>query len=193
MIVMVVNTLFSQNNDTKVEFIKSSVNDEYLVEIYLNFLDSFMFDLENSYLSFVDNNFDSIDCGEYKVIRFRNSNMPLTANFIEENSNPPKFVKIHSVFVHKYDIVRHYSKTEYFELIFKNQLSIFYNSANEHTFFVYFNDSELRNAMLFSLIGGKIMEFKNIKSGCEIDIGFLPRGVYLFSISGLGTRKIFLK
>lgn len=185
------STAYAQN-EPRVKFIKTKVLDEFEVVLSVNVLDSLSLDLDATYLSFVDNNPQSIDCGEYRILYFHDDGTKLYSVFIIENSAPPKFVRLQLVFRDQFND-NFKTKSEEYRLILENNFWVLPKGGVKNIFYVYFNDSNSRNILLLDILSKKVLSFKNILSGAEIDVGNLPRGIYFFSIEDFSTKKIFLR
>lgn len=186
------SSIFSQNNKPHVKFFKTENKDEFRVELTLNVPDSLILDLNDTYMSFVDNNLSSKDCGEYRILYFKKEGIKLVSYFVVENSAPPKFVRAQLVFRNKFDYKLKTKSYEY-ELILDNNFWVLSVDGKRNTFYIYFNDSEIRDCNFLSFLGNKISYFANVRSGCEITIENYPQGIYLLSIYNFGTKKVLIK
>lgn len=183
--------IFAQD-EPRVKFSKTKNLHEFEVVLFVHVPDSLYLDLNNTYLSFVDNNPMSKDCGEYRILHFYRKGDHLVSIFLIENSAPPKFVRLHLVFRNKSDY-KLKTKSHEYEIILENNFWVLPKNGAKNVFYIYFNDSEIRDCDFFSFLGSKISNFTNVRSGDEITIENYPQGIYFLSIYNFGTKKVLIK
>lgn len=181
--------IFAQNNQTYLKFSETKNKDEFKCEVYIKFPDSLFLDLNNSHLSFTDNKFDSIDKGEWIILKFVKSNLKFEVIFLCENSQPPKFVKLQLVFLNEFGEILLPTKTEYCKLILEDNFRIMSENAALNSYYIYFNNSKMRNGAVFDMGGKNICNLENINSGDLVDFGWLRPGMYVIKFFDINMAE----
>lgn len=181
--------IFSQQVKISIRFLPTDFEKEFIAEISVSPVQNAYLDLQNSYLSLVNNEADSMDQGLYKIVYFNARDSLLLAKFQIDEYTPNKFTRVHLVFRDSLGNSL-FTQSQYFKLVLPEDIRICYEGNNLR---VYFRQSAVQVGCIYNLLGQKILDLKQIFSGESLPVANFATGLYILQIENIGTKKFFKK